>query len=215
MKKIILFLILILSISLVYAINDFDNDGIPDSWEKKYDLKYDVNDADEDPDNDGLTNLEEYKQGTNPLMADKVKKDFSISKFFKDNGFTILFVIVVLIIIFLAYIVFREFLILQQKRKKVKEKPKVEKRYFFEPVIRRFEAPIPVKKKKGERKKKNLKRKSRERFHLTERFREEIIDDIDFLPFSMSRKLRKIKEGFGVKNKDDKTNVFDKLPKRK
>ena len=53
---------------------DFDNDGMPDIWERKSGLRYDAEDADEDPDNDGVVNLEEYKRGTDPLLSDKTGK---------------------------------------------------------------------------------------------------------------------------------------------
>ena len=48
-------------------LEDTDNDGMPDWWEKKYGLNpEDPSDAEGDPDGDGITNLEEYKAGTNP-----------------------------------------------------------------------------------------------------------------------------------------------------
>ncbi len=50
--------------------DDNDNDGMPDDWEEKYDLDPGYNDADEDPDNDKLTNLNEYKKGTDPTNKD-------------------------------------------------------------------------------------------------------------------------------------------------
>lgn len=41
--------------------NDDDNDGMPDWWEKRYGLDpFDPADADDDPDMNGLTNLEEF-----------------------------------------------------------------------------------------------------------------------------------------------------------
>ena len=48
--------------------NDKDSDGMPDSWEEKYNLcPEDSDDADIDSDLDGYTNQKEYQIGTNPL----------------------------------------------------------------------------------------------------------------------------------------------------
>lgn len=50
---------------------DDDNDGMPDTWETAngFDKNTDA-DAAEDADGDGLSNQEEYQQGTNPLNPD-------------------------------------------------------------------------------------------------------------------------------------------------
>jgi uncharacterized protein YjiK len=45
---------------------DDDDDGMPDDWEEQYGLNPLVNDADEDGDEDGYSNIEEYQAGTEP-----------------------------------------------------------------------------------------------------------------------------------------------------
>ncbi len=45
---------------------DSDNDGMPDSWEIENNLDPLTDDAHEDPDEDGFTNLQEYLAGTDP-----------------------------------------------------------------------------------------------------------------------------------------------------
>jgi hypothetical protein len=50
---------------------DSDGDGMPNDWENLYsDLNKDVKDGSEDPDQDGLTNLQEYLHSANPTDCD-------------------------------------------------------------------------------------------------------------------------------------------------
>jgi hypothetical protein len=52
------------------GLEDTDKDGMPDEWEKKYNLDpFDPSDANKDADGDGFTNLQEYLGGTNPRDA--------------------------------------------------------------------------------------------------------------------------------------------------
>lgn len=46
------------------------DDVMPDWWEDHYGLDVSNNDEGLDPDSDGLTNLQEYQMGTNPIIAD-------------------------------------------------------------------------------------------------------------------------------------------------
>jgi hypothetical protein len=48
---------------------DSDRNGLPDDWERLHFNRIGV-DANADPDADGLTNLDEYKDGTDPQLAD-------------------------------------------------------------------------------------------------------------------------------------------------
>ena len=45
---------------------DTDNDGMPDGWEVQHGLNPLVNDAEEDLDGDGFSNIKEYQEGTLP-----------------------------------------------------------------------------------------------------------------------------------------------------
>ncbi|NIQ05793.1 MAG: hypothetical protein GWO20_08740, partial [Candidatus Korarchaeota archaeon] len=54
----------------ISVLRDTDQDGMPDPWEEQYGLDPETANAGEDPDDDGLTNLEEYNLGTNPTKED-------------------------------------------------------------------------------------------------------------------------------------------------
>ncbi len=49
---------------------DNDHDQMSDRWERRYDLDTERDDADEDPDNDGLSNLVEFRMRTDPLAPE-------------------------------------------------------------------------------------------------------------------------------------------------
>jgi alpha-glucosidase len=56
---------------------DNDNDGMPDAWELQYGLDpLDPADAALDPDADGRTNLQEYQNGSNPLVPDAFASNY-------------------------------------------------------------------------------------------------------------------------------------------
>jgi len=54
----------------VDLVPDGDRDGLPDWWETQYGLNGSVPNANEDPDHDGLSNLEEFNGGWNPIVFD-------------------------------------------------------------------------------------------------------------------------------------------------
>ena len=56
----------------VYAVLDSDLDGLPDWWEMKF-FNGLSGTASGDPDVDGYSNIEEFAQGTDPLVADPVE----------------------------------------------------------------------------------------------------------------------------------------------
>ncbi len=83
---------------------DSDQDGLPDDWELSYfgDLSQDAND---DFDGDGKTNLEEYEGGTDPTVAPTEpppKKDGSILDYW-----WVFLILIVLCIVFVAALLLR------------------------------------------------------------------------------------------------------------
>ena len=50
---------------------DTDGDGMADSWETSVGLDSGVDDAADDPDGDGFTNIDEFINGTDPLVSDQ------------------------------------------------------------------------------------------------------------------------------------------------
>jgi clumping factor A len=64
---------------------DSDSDGMPDWWEARYGLNLLVIDATANPDTDDLTNLQEYKAGTNPIVFDFLEIIFAVGNVFPLN----------------------------------------------------------------------------------------------------------------------------------
>lgn len=235
-KKVIFFLILVLVIYSVNAAKDFDEDGMPDSWEKKYNLKYDVDDADEDQDEDGLTNLEEYEQGSDPLVADvKVGIFKGIFGFLGENIVKIFLGIAVLVIIYFIFKIIFELSKVKREGKKKETKERKKESIGKEKYIQDYEyVPLHHRRELEEKKvdkvfakyskPRKIKRKDKERAILTGTFEEkpELEEDLDFLPYSFSNKIRKIKGGIKRETKKEekkrklkKESVFDRLPKRR
>jgi hypothetical protein len=83
-------------------LDDTDNDGMPDTWEERYGFNpYDPSDASLDADQDGVTNLEEYQQGTNPLT--KLSSSSELFTRLKENWvYLVASIIVFVMIVILA-----------------------------------------------------------------------------------------------------------------
>jgi hypothetical protein len=61
---------LVMAIPSLAAPRDVNNDRIPDRWEQRHNLSLNVNQAPRDQDRDGLRNLREYRERTDPRDAD-------------------------------------------------------------------------------------------------------------------------------------------------
>jgi len=58
------------NLNIGYLLLDTDGDGLPDWWEQKYGLNpFDSSDGAKDADGDGVTNQEEYQNGTHPRIT--------------------------------------------------------------------------------------------------------------------------------------------------
>lgn len=94
--------------------NDFDT--LPDSWEYEYfgNFNYGPND---DPDDDGLTNREEYDQGSNPTESD------TPSTFFEKYRFFFLIIIVIITGLILISIIIARTQRAKNKEESIQKRP--------------------------------------------------------------------------------------------
>jgi hypothetical protein len=83
-------------------IDDTDDDGMPDWWEKRYGFDpYDPTDSKQDEDRDGYTNIEEYKSGYNPLKHLSSMQEI-VYKFRENWSYLIISIILFILIIVLS-----------------------------------------------------------------------------------------------------------------
>ena len=97
----------------VYSFSDADKDNLPDWWEDKY-LNTLSFGAEDDPDQDGYTNLEEYARHSDPLVADSGES-------FIEAHWRELALVAAVVVISVA-LVYRR----QRRRRKEEERRKIE-----------------------------------------------------------------------------------------
>jgi hypothetical protein len=102
-------------------ISDFDEDGLPDSWEMEYfgNLTEGPND---DFDDDGYTNKEEYMESTDPTSRKNNPKTNQPDSALSGYSIAIIAILIVVILVLV-------FLGLMKKRKKVQEQNRMNKIY--------------------------------------------------------------------------------------
>ncbi len=90
---------------------DTDGDTIPDIWEDDNGMNKYVQDADDDPDKDGFTNLEEYKAKTKPLDPASHPKRIGS----ENSGLDPILIVIIIaaIVIVLAAVLFVFFVVLR------------------------------------------------------------------------------------------------------
>jgi len=75
---------------------DSDNDGLPDFWETQYFRTVSLFNADDDPDDDGISNIDEFRSGSDPNVSDK--KKINLTWLWLTLGIIILIVIIFFVI---------------------------------------------------------------------------------------------------------------------
>lgn len=109
---------------LVHVMADFDQDGIADLWERQFFNGTAVADETTDYDGDGWTDIEEYDNGTNPLVSNPKPG------FLDQNWWVILLIAIVLIVVLLFQFVMRPQMKAKQEaseKKKIAAAVEVEK----------------------------------------------------------------------------------------
>ena len=85
----------------VTGAEDSDGDNLPDQWEIDHFGGITQYGKDDDPDNDGISNYDEYQGGTNPLDKKDDKKDDEADYTMAIVGIVVAIIIVVLLLLFL------------------------------------------------------------------------------------------------------------------
>jgi hypothetical protein len=84
-------------------LNDTDSDGMPDAWEVLYGFNpYDPTDASLDEDNDGIMNVKEYQQRTNPLRESSSPMEI-LTRLEQNLAYLVASILVFVSIIILAW----------------------------------------------------------------------------------------------------------------
>ncbi|MFX0090145.1 MAG: Ig-like domain-containing protein [Candidatus Hodarchaeota archaeon] len=91
---------------------DSDNDGMDDYWEYQNQLNPTQNDANNDPDGDGIVNLQEYQQMTNPQIAESLIPELA------PFVITPILIVISSIISFVAGVITADYVKKQKKRKR-------------------------------------------------------------------------------------------------
>jgi hypothetical protein len=106
---------------VILLVEDFDNDNIPDEWEVANGLDHrDREDAFEDSDKDGFSNIDEYEAKTDP--RDQNDKPADLGSKSEENVWIIPIILIVIVVIVLLVL----FLVFKNKQKAKEEMDDIE-----------------------------------------------------------------------------------------